>query len=352
MNKITFHCQTVTPMFLAGADGTTLELRPASIKGVLRWWWRAMNADKEDMREEETKIFGGTGEPSLKSSFSIQISRFLGKDTIKRSLWDEIDHNNKRVDSDDQGKAYLLYSVFMVNERPYFEAGSSFSVTFQFSKKEYQSDVLKAWSALVWMGGLGTRSRRGAGSIKVNSIECADDALKATLSEEFIPQNIKNAKDLQTHIQRYFALNDHENLDFSTLKESDMLIFGKHSSWGNALESIGKPFSVFRNNNKSKIHETASFGFPINHRGGTTIIAGKGTGRDLVKLERRASPLLFKVVQSSENHFFPVIIWLCGDLIPNDHFIMKKDGYDKKDPSFYLVENFIDSLNPATQFKL
>ncbi len=44
MRSITFECETITPMFLACADGKTPELRPPSIKGLMRFWWRAMNA--------------------------------------------------------------------------------------------------------------------------------------------------------------------------------------------------------------------------------------------------------------------------------------------------------------------
>ncbi len=44
MRSITFECETITPMFLARADGKTPELRPPSIKGLMRFWWRAMNA--------------------------------------------------------------------------------------------------------------------------------------------------------------------------------------------------------------------------------------------------------------------------------------------------------------------
>lgn len=35
--KIIFECEVVTPMFLAGADGKTPELRAPSIKGAIRF---------------------------------------------------------------------------------------------------------------------------------------------------------------------------------------------------------------------------------------------------------------------------------------------------------------------------
>jgi CRISPR-associated protein Cmr1 len=62
MESITFTCETITPMFLAGADGVTPELRAPSIKGAMRFWWRAVNGDLglNELREREESIFGGT----------------------------------------------------------------------------------------------------------------------------------------------------------------------------------------------------------------------------------------------------------------------------------------------------
>jgi len=63
-----------------GADGKTPELRPASIKGLMRFWWRAVNGDKkniEELREEEAKIFGDT---KRKSSFSIKMENHKFKE--------------------------------------------------------------------------------------------------------------------------------------------------------------------------------------------------------------------------------------------------------------------------------
>jgi len=47
-------------MFLAGADGKTPELRAPSIKGAVRFWWRAMNGclSIKDLKEKESEIFG------------------------------------------------------------------------------------------------------------------------------------------------------------------------------------------------------------------------------------------------------------------------------------------------------
>ena len=60
MKKITFGCEVITPMFLSGADGNP-ELRPPSIKGMMRFWWRAINShlahpNLKTLKEEENTL--------------------------------------------------------------------------------------------------------------------------------------------------------------------------------------------------------------------------------------------------------------------------------------------------------
>jgi CRISPR-associated protein Cmr1 len=96
MQSITFTCETITPMFLAGADGTTPELRAPSIKGALRFWWRAMNGhlSLEDLKAKEDEIFGGTDNRSkvtLRVKFDEEkakkngSSQFFGKYALRHS---------------------------------------------------------------------------------------------------------------------------------------------------------------------------------------------------------------------------------------------------------------------------
>ena len=56
----------VTPAFVGGADSKkSAELRPPTIKGQLRFWWRALawarlQGDMEQLRAEEDELFGST----------------------------------------------------------------------------------------------------------------------------------------------------------------------------------------------------------------------------------------------------------------------------------------------------
>ncbi len=82
---ISFECETITPMFLSGADGRTPELRPPSIKGMMRFWWRALHGHLaiEKLKEKEAEIFGASDEKIGRSKFSIQVFRALGQNSTK-----------------------------------------------------------------------------------------------------------------------------------------------------------------------------------------------------------------------------------------------------------------------------
>lgn len=57
-----FDCEVLTPMFLSGADQTMCELRAASLRGAMRFWYRAMLGGQgkslSDVKAEEAKVFG------------------------------------------------------------------------------------------------------------------------------------------------------------------------------------------------------------------------------------------------------------------------------------------------------
>ena len=70
-NTCTATFRIVTPMFLGGADHKATDIRPASIKGALRFWWRALNWPRilnetsgdevlalRSLHAEEARLFG------------------------------------------------------------------------------------------------------------------------------------------------------------------------------------------------------------------------------------------------------------------------------------------------------
>ncbi len=76
LKTIKLEIETITPMFLSGAEQGSAELRAPSIKGLLRYWWRALHptSNIEILREKENNIFGSGGENgSGGSSFSLRV---------------------------------------------------------------------------------------------------------------------------------------------------------------------------------------------------------------------------------------------------------------------------------------
>ena len=167
MNSITFTCEVVTPMFLAGADGEKPELRPPSIKGALRFWWRAMhgNMGVKKLREKEAKIFGGGGDDAKKSSFSLRVLTDIQEMTIgeERPLPHHTGQKNCK---------YLTGSNNCIGKKGNCKKGfpknaivkGVFEVDFIGSDLER---IEKLFVLTCLLGGFGKRSRRGFGSLKI-----------------------------------------------------------------------------------------------------------------------------------------------------------------------------------------
>ncbi|MDX1909416.1 MAG: type III-B CRISPR module RAMP protein Cmr1 [Bacteroidia bacterium] len=151
METITFTCKIITPMFLAGADGSTPELRAASIKGALRFWWRACNGHLglEEMRKRETEIFGG-----VQGENGAQRSRLL-----LRILSDEPLRTAK--------EQLVPHKPFMQQEA--FTVGQSFDVMLNLLPNDhFKIEQVKAlFETFRLLGGIGKRVRRGMGSMRI-----------------------------------------------------------------------------------------------------------------------------------------------------------------------------------------
>lgn len=151
MQSITFTCEVITPMFLAGADGTNPELRPASIKGALRFWWRAMNGHLpiDEMRKIEGDIFGST-EKRSKVIIICEQKEFEPINQFKL-----IAHKGYT------SKSFKLNETFNITLRIQSNVLEHDTVIFDFEK-------LKALFEIVcYLGGLGKRSRRGNGCLRI-----------------------------------------------------------------------------------------------------------------------------------------------------------------------------------------
>jgi CRISPR-associated protein Cmr1 len=130
MKTITFSCETITPMFLSGADGQKPELRPPSIKGALRFWWRAMNGGNwETLKNQEDRIFGSTKE----ALFSIQ----LGKEDfkkVKQNSKNGLPNRYKQAFREGEPEADIFkYMAYGAEDRKFIQENNfTFNVIFTF----------------------------------------------------------------------------------------------------------------------------------------------------------------------------------------------------------------------------
>lgn len=177
METITFTCKIITPMFLAGADGSTPELRAASIKGALRFWWRACNGHLglEEMRKREQEIFGGVGpNPTNRSKV---IVRVRGEGNLKKSNNIMPQGNAFTVSTPGTNKKsnileYLAYGAVTYPktiDRGHFEPGGKFEIvlTTTAANVELMKDLI---TLLSFFGGIGSRSRNGYGCFSVSEV--------------------------------------------------------------------------------------------------------------------------------------------------------------------------------------
>lgn len=220
--------EVVTPMFISGPDTTRSELRAPAIKGLLRWWWRALNGDLtiKELKAKEELIYGST---KRKSSFSINIET---NDSVEEKL-DNLP-SGKKIEVTSRGKTFYIsiidYLAFGIAEyvkrqkcnvykRPYITSGSKFKLLLRFYNDEHKEEVLNAVTALISYGGLGSKSRNGFGSI-----HAIEKQKKISLPK--------------MNSARYHAFSDN----------SKEFIFNIHNEWVDALVEIGTHYRQARLN--------------------------------------------------------------------------------------------------------
>jgi CRISPR-associated protein Cmr1 len=104
--------ETVTPIFLGRADQQP-ELRPASFRGALRYWYRALvggvvGSDLHALRVAESKVFGDTEGSSP--------VRLRLRDTMIRECTFDLDKDSRGRQLRN-GHTYLFYSTRLRDNR-------------------------------------------------------------------------------------------------------------------------------------------------------------------------------------------------------------------------------------------
>ena len=230
MNSIDIQCEIITPLLMHGANPKYAELRPPSIKGVMRFWWRAIHGDLdlETLREREAEIFGNT---KRKSSFNIKI-------------------DNHNLEIDNFNPLPHKSNTFKIQG---FKPTATFTIKFLGQNLELIQDIFELATIL---GGFGQRARRGFGSIKIVSNNITDNITKEYIDELInkINQDFRYTTNNRHDFNQYPFIR---KIDIGKNYKNNIEILKKigeathrYSRFGNANPKFASPLfvSVVKNN--------------------------------------------------------------------------------------------------------
>jgi len=195
MPKLIVTLKTVTPMFLAGADNRTPELRPASFRGALRFWLRALlgahiGDDQVAMRNAESAVFGNTNGAS---PIVVRVSpRVPRADQLKLARGDRVYERRVLPHSRDKRKQFT---------KPAWAEDGQFTLTLatRLGLTELSAEAIAALLLLLNVGGVGNRSRRGFGSLQV--VNAKTEGLSEDESViSLLDKSLTNGADLEKHL--------------------------------------------------------------------------------------------------------------------------------------------------------
>lgn len=172
MDSIPVTLKTVTPLFLTGADGRTPELRAPSIKGMMRFWWRAINShfSLEGLRNAESRLFGSSDETVGRSKFALSVRKNDGIEVIPYQPLPHHTGNNscpyltKNPSCNRDGRCS---KGNMPNKPNAIAPNQEFECIIRANTDTIKNKIEDIFKVSVILGGLGKRSRRGFGSVKI-----------------------------------------------------------------------------------------------------------------------------------------------------------------------------------------
>ncbi|RUM60818.1 MAG: type III-B CRISPR module RAMP protein Cmr1 [Persephonella sp.] len=380
--ELTFTVKVITPTFMGGGFGQNDSIRPSEIKGLMRYWFRAVAGsivgdDIKALKKLESLVFGSQ---ERRSPFGIVIKYLKEYEEYK------LDWNNL-----EKGVKYLGFVINMNKERlnNVIKAGSKFEVKFLF-KNSVDERIIKlvaySFYLATALGGFGLRARRGFGSWQI--IDVRTEGIEEKTSKDFehlkdydlgkdkihnIKGIIEGFKELIKNLTEITNLN--RNYNFKTIDENFIYIHRLNSNnWQDVLDNLGNKYKNFRKiringvfvtpeyynirnfiSNKcewDKIRKNQwnfAFGLPIqiNSREGIPNVLNvppkrnkRGNiipttiGRFKVEhkndyLERLPSTVWFSIKEKN-NQYYAILTYLEGNLFPdenNDKIIFEFDKF-------------------------
>jgi CRISPR-associated protein Cmr1 len=225
----------ITPLFGGGVrpreNDTSKLIRETSVRGQLRFWWRAMRGTGSiaEMKKREDAIFGSGGENAQQSKVLVVVN--VNNRGASEKIFDTGGKNPKPLDKWKQ-VAYAAFALQPTNEDPQqkeIRVGVEFTLEISFPQN-LKDDIEAALWAWETFGGIGGRTRRGFGALEL--LEATENGKSIDIRKyntATVEQQIKD--DLQKH------LSPNKNADTNQFPRLSATVSFKTKAAANATEA-------------------------------------------------------------------------------------------------------------------
>ena len=393
MQTIEAQFEIVTPMFISGANNEA-DLRPPSIKGALRFWWRALHWGQclQDCQQDTGK--------ALKRLYGLEAELFgaavkddkYGQGSLFLKLKPGFPNKQFVADTSKPGVTYLLGQGLFHFKKGYLKPALAAKQCFTLILKVRDNDSLDGVidSLLLWglLGGLGSRARKGLGSVAIRSLLLKENH-KNVIKEIEIP---KTKEEYVKTIQSLLRQINNGLPPFTALSGKTRIDISEEGSHANTLlNKIGMEMQLYRSygKNSGKGHKVAGrdaeqnfksdhdnvlnfiktgsikehpkrviFGLPHNYfyssiSQNVDVLAVDTTMNSNKKesQHRRSSPLFIHIHRFNEKECIAVQALIQAEFLPEKYQIQLFNKKSKKKVSLPCKVNWDDIQTYLNRFK-
>lgn len=193
---VTVRCRLITPMFGGGVTPGEVDrempIRASALRGQLRFWWRLLygaGRKPSDLFAVESALWGGISSKGPRASrvtLRVRQTTNRGPGNLPASSVPSGAQGGVQLAPEDKLDlpAYALIPDPESKGRSLLQAGYGFDLVLRFTQTvthQQQKEVIEALRWWASFGGVGARTRRGFGAVKVDS---GDVELKPVTDEE------------------------------------------------------------------------------------------------------------------------------------------------------------------------
>ena len=370
-NKIEAEFTIVTPMFIGDANQEAHDVRPPSLKGALRFWWRALNwgrmlaavsgdTDKalSALHKREAELFGlAAGD------------KIGGQGVFLLTLKQAVKAADQGFQNMSGAQLYLLgqgLGTFKGGTTRSALISGTFSASLLFrpgTEDKDQRSVAEALFAFGLLGGLGSRARHGMGSVSLTGWQGGEfrvpqtvadyrKAIKGLLTE--LPETLPPFTAFSRQSRIDISAESHDPLKLLSTVGSELQMY---RSFGQNGKVTGEPAernfipdhdlvqSATNGERISRAPERSVFGLPHNYffssTKGKADINYAPDGTDA----RRASPLLLHIHRFSEGKCLAVHTLLPATFLPEREKIRVKSKTKSEvpfTPDWQVLHTFLN----------